>query len=765
MLLVLFHPFGRSCRIHLFVATLFAPLLHYSLGDTVGETGQLLEPAQVVSWGEGGELATRIPSHWLQFRKPVGTVCLTGDDRIGKSTLLTLWARSLTRAEGFGFSIGHKRTSHTQGLWSAVLPAEATGLDYHLNLCDSQGLKQLAEKEQWRLFSANVLIPSVVVYLVINVVQNDQLRDLARMAHQFQQLSTDELGAFGRLLSPHLVVVIREESDLDGEQQQDGRDLSWHLEEALSGPAFAEDKKLIRQVFQTREAWSLHELPLEARRALRDPTTASSLLGPEDGGHKEVVPGGEGWRASGQAVLQRVLAILNGKQGEFPQGGPELSEWYKSVVKTVNSLEQRSMGRLIGHTERLAVWQQRRNFLSEWRRPVFLVLLGLALLLMLGGWLGKWLDRAAWCTWIVVCVCYVGTSPLVTVPLNSVVPTSCEGVTAATNNPLLRLACREASTQTAAFLLAMILGVLSYPMLTAQLRWLLGRFPLPSWLRQSCSGFGLAGVIAVLGLIQDEGLGIVVGDSAWSFATPTILALAAALAGAELVLKLRHNRNCVRASEKGLGLHFYIAARSEEVQALMRTAEWTNHYRRSTAQDALWRYRRLPVWQSAAMCLQACSLLAWAWLVCPHCDGVLMIGALANLLHILWRLCMAIVRCARRRRGPVAAWFQALEEAGGDSDVASNSEEDVDSAVTESIPATAFQDQVTDATLGEPAPELTGTEESAPQPSVRSRGGRTSSPGKRMPPQPVAETGDEQVQRLRIEDMRRAQERLSFAGS
>lgn len=765
MLLALLHPCGCSCGLLLVITAIFAPLPHTSLGDTVAASRLLLDPEQVVGWGESGELETRIPSHWLHLRKPIGTACLTGDDRIGKSTLLTLWARNLTRADGFGFSIGHKRTSHTQGLWSAVLPAETTGLNYHLNLCDSQGLKQLAELEQWRLFSANVLIPSVVVYLVINVVQNDQLRDLSRMAHQFQQLTTDELGAFGRLLSPHLVVVIREESDLDGQHEQAERDLSWHLEEALSGPAFAQDKALIRQVFKTREAWSLHELPLEARRALRDPKAASLLLGAEEGGHKGVVSAGEGWRVSGQAVLQRVLAILDGKQGEFPQGGPELSEWYKSVVKTVNSLEQSSMGRLIGHTERLTVWQQRRHFLSEWRRPVFFVLLGLALLLVLGGWLGMWLDRAAWCTWIVVCVCYIGTSPLVTVPLNSIVPKSCEGVTAATNNPLLRLACREASTQTVAFLLAMILGALSYPMLTAQLRWLLGRFPLPSWLRQSGSGFGLAGVIAVLGLIQDGGLGIVGGDSAWSLATATLLALAAALAGAELAMKLRHNRKCLRASEKGLGLHFYIAARSEEVQALMRTAGWTAHYRRSKAQDALWRYRCVPVWQSAAVCSQACSLLAWAWLVCPHCDGVLMIGALANLLHILWRLCMAVIRCARRRHGPVTLWFQALDETSGDSHGASDVEEDSDVAVAESTPQTTLPDQVTSATLGEPAAGPTGAELSAPQPQVRLRGGRTSSPKKRMPAQLLAETGDEQAQRLQIENMRRAQERLSFAGS
>merc|ERR1712129_660180 len=294
------------------------------------------------------------------------------------------------------------------------------------------------------------------------------------------------------------------------------------------------------------------------------------------------------------------------------------------------------------------------------------------------------------------------------------------------------------------------------------------------------------------------------GDSAWSLATSTILALAAALAGAELTMKLRHNRKCLRASEKGLGLHFYIAARSEEVQALMRTAEWKTHYRRSKIHDALWRYRCVPVWQSAAVCSQACSLLAWAWLVCPHCDGVLMIGAVANLLHILWRLCMAVIRCARRRRGPVALWFQALDDASSDSDGVSNAEEDGDVAVTESTGSVMFADskshaktprakakpkagagkaeasgngrkrnapemthpdQVTAATLGEPASELTGVEVSVPQPAVRLRVGRTSSSSKKTPPQLLAETADEQAQRLRIENMRRAEEWLSFAGS
>ncbi|CAE8655965.1 unnamed protein product, partial [Polarella glacialis] len=181
-------------------------------------SSQILGPAQVVSWSSGGELVAQVPPRWLRLLGPVGTVCITGDDRIGKSTLLTLWGRNLTSSQDFEFSAARGRDSHTKGLWSALLPSEATGLDFHLNLCDSQGLKQIASLEQSRLFAANVLVPSVLVYMLYNVVQADQLRDLAVMAHEFSKNIADELGEngrFGRLLSPHLIVVVREESDLD----------------------------------------------------------------------------------------------------------------------------------------------------------------------------------------------------------------------------------------------------------------------------------------------------------------------------------------------------------------------------------------------------------------------------------------------------------------------------------------------------------------------------------------------------------------------
>lgn len=761
-------------------ATLPAP-------DAGGGLG--LRPEQVVLWS-GERLLERLPANWQQLRGPIGTVCVTGDDRVGKSTLLTLWGRNLTEAEDFAFPVGHARASHTKGLWSAILPAEVTGLDYHLNLCDSQGLKQLPELEQWRLFSANVLIPSVLVYMLIDVVQNDQLRDLARMAQQFQRLSSEDRGSFGRLMSPHLIVVVREESDLDSDGGGEaGCSLGAHLEEALSGPGFAEDKALIRHVFQTREAWALRELPLEARRALR-----AGGSGLEAG--SLAATGGGPWRASGEAVLERVLEALDRGLAELPRGGPELNEWYRSVLQTVNSHEDGSMGRLIGHSERLAAGQRRRRLLQEWRGPVFAALATVALLLAFGGCLGRWLDRTAWCTWIVLCICYIGTSPLVTMPLSGIIPKYCNQL-AASGGTLLRLTCQEASAHTAAMLLAVVLGALSYPMLTAQLQWLLGLFPVPGSVRRSGAACTLAGAIGLLLLLQDAGLGDAVGEegSSGPLAVLALLASAAVLAGVELALKVRHNHRCRCASESGRGLHFYVAKRLGEVQSLQDSREWARYYHRHPAPDALWRYRCVPVWRPTAVCSQACSLLAWAWLIYPHCDLVLAAGVLANGLHFAWRLSRALLRCARRRRGPVAQWFEELEEASScsgeedeqacigtpdDSNAASGCERPSSSS---SVPGAGGPSPTLLATGGgvptasscgapgreEPRPGAFST----PPPAYRSRqksmscsARRSSTPGslstrrRTSPPHPpMEESAEEQQQRAAIEEMRRAQER------
>merc|ERR1719162_2040655 len=105
------------------------------------------------------------------------------------------------------------------------------------------------------------------------------------------------------------------------------------------------------------------------------------------------------------------------RQAGFPQGGPELVEWYQSVLETVNSREDGSISRLVGLSELLVSANQRRTIPEQWRKPMHLMLAVVALLLGFGGFLGRWLDRVAWGTWVALCVCYVGTSPLVTTPL------------------------------------------------------------------------------------------------------------------------------------------------------------------------------------------------------------------------------------------------------------------------------------------------------------------------------------------------------------
>jgi len=341
---------------------------------------QVPQPVQVAAW-DLDELAARIPRQWRQLQGPIGTVCVAGDDRIGKSTLLTVWGRLLSRSEEFSFSVGQNRTSHTQGLWSAMIPAELSGLHHHINLCDSQGLKQVSEAEQWRLFSANVLIPSVVVYMLIDVVQNDQLRDLARMAQQFKQLSASEFARFGRTISPHLVVLVRDESDFESDGDGPDGDVTSYFEEALSGPVFSADKALIREIFKTREAWLIEELTVDTRRALRD-----GQPGPP-------VP-------SFERALRRVLASLDVRRKDFPQGGMQLAEWYGAVLHAVNSRDEGWMGRLIDHSEHLAGVRWWRNKFNAWGAAVLPPFSGICLLLGCLRCLGQRLDLAVSCAWL-----------------------------------------------------------------------------------------------------------------------------------------------------------------------------------------------------------------------------------------------------------------------------------------------------------------------------------------------------------------------------
>ncbi|OLQ10873.1 hypothetical protein AK812_SmicGene5398 [Symbiodinium microadriaticum] len=52
-------------------------------------------PAPAVAW-RNSELSAELPDTFTRLLGAVGSVCVTGDDRVGKSTLLTAWAQNLT---------------------------------------------------------------------------------------------------------------------------------------------------------------------------------------------------------------------------------------------------------------------------------------------------------------------------------------------------------------------------------------------------------------------------------------------------------------------------------------------------------------------------------------------------------------------------------------------------------------------------------------------------------------------------------------------
>lgn len=632
---------------------LAAALLALPLAGASSAQG-VLGPSQFVRW-RGHELEAELPPEWLDVHGPIGTACLTGDDRIGKSTLLTHWGRSVLNSGEFAFPSSRGRTSHTLGLWSSLLPAEATGFGFHLHLCDSQGLKQGTEREVQRLFSANVLLPDVVVYMLFNVVQNDQLRDLAQMAYQFQQLSPEDLSRFGRLLSPHLVVLVREESELDGVGREGEHNLTSHLEEALDRPGFEDDKQLIRQVFRTREAWALRRLPSEALDASTPgPPRLSAAAGP--------------WRRSADAALHRVVRALVERRAGFPQNGRQLGEWCRAAVATANGAEDGSLARLVGRSELLDVRRQRRAWLALWQEPTAIAFVGMALVLGLGGVLDRWLDRAAWCAWVFLCISYIGTSPLVTTPLMGVMPLYCETLQGP-SLALVRLLCLEASAPSAAVLLAAMIGVLSYPLLTAQLERALGLLALPQPLCRSGAALGLA---AIVGAVATLRAGATVGSggrcSQGTFAAYSCLAASVAFSGAGWARSAWRNQRSLVAGERGRALHFYVAERLVELRALQRSKAWAAHYRRHDSRDADWRCRRVPARQQAAVCTQGCSLLAWAWLIYPYCDAVLAAGAVTNALHLAWCAATACRKRSRRPLCPVAEWWQSLPESEGESE-------------------------------------------------------------------------------------------------
>jgi len=616
---------------------------------TAGESPNILDAfglGQVLSWRES-ELHLRKVTSWHRIREPIGTVCVTGDDRVGKSTLLSMWVRNLTAKQDFNFPSASGWWSHTRGMWSAVLPPEATSLKYHLNLCDSQGLKQVADVEQWRLFAANVLIPQVLVYIVLNAVQNDQFRDLARMAHQFQKLSQDELGKLGRLLSPHLIVLVRDVSHL-GEAAT--LNLTGYFEEAVGRLKFEEDKALINRVFRSREAWSLKNLPQEALDTLR---SEEGLVQP--------------WRTSGEVVLQRVLDALDRRSSSFPRGGPELAEWHQSVVETVNSEDDGSLGRLIGHGERLDLGRRRQLLLQDWFGPALATLGGLGLLVAFGGVIRVWLDRLAWLAWIVLCICYLGGSPLITTPLSGLVQRYCSAISVSTGEALVQAVCMEVSSQTAAIILASILGALSYPVLMSRFRWLLGHLPLNSAWQQCLATWCLVLLVMAAWRLQEAILEVAYGDTGglWSLLGIGVLLVSLSVSSLDFLRTVEHNRRCALAVEPAMVLHNYIADRVEQVAALEASNAWATHYSRHAPRDAIWRYRSSSIWQSASNLTQACGLLAWAWLIHPSCDAALVAGVAANLMHLTW-ICSLALSKRKKRKDPLEEWLDELEDCKAD---------------------------------------------------------------------------------------------------
>mmetsp|Transcript_2002 Transcript_2002/g.5704 ORF Transcript_2002/g.5704 Transcript_2002/m.5704 type:complete len:699 (-) Transcript_2002:340-2436(-) len=616
-------------------------------------SAHILGPGQVAAW-HGRALVPQPSALWSQLLGPIGTVCVAGDDRIGKSTLLTHWGRALSGDAQFEFSAGHSRDSHTKGLWSAILPSALTGLKFHVNLCDSQGLKQVGEVEQQRLFSANVLLPSVLVFMVYNVIQNDQLRDLAHLAHQFQQLSAEELGRFGRVLSPHLIVVVREESDLDNDESNDGLSLSDHLESALSGDAFAEDKALIRRVFQSRDAWALRELPRESRKAFRAQRGTLTI--------EESLAEGSPWQRSGDVVLSHILARLDDQQDEVPQSGLELAEWYRSALEVANSHEDGSITRLIGHSEHLAAGRRRRLALEEWKVPLLLVLVVLALQQCFSGWLGRCLDTVAWIAWIALSVCHVGTSHLVTVPLHGLAPYYCEQLLGKPANVLWKGVCHEASPYSAALLLAVILGAVSYPLLSMQLRWLVGRLPLPRRTRRVLAALAVTGLVAGLGAVNPSNVDSLAEDLSCLFLINSLLTVVFTIAAGEMCFVACRNWACVLAGHRARSLHWFVVARLPQLQKLESSSEWTYHYARHDQRDAIWRFRRQPQRHAAAVCAQACALLAWGQLIYPHCDPALVLGGVGNASYLVWRGARSLRSLCCGSADEVQQWLGELSE-------------------------------------------------------------------------------------------------------
>jgi len=621
------------------------------------EKFEVIGPHQIANFTDGDKLQHIAPTSWMKLRGRIGTVCVGGDDRQGKSTLLSLWGRSKLKSNKFNFSLGHNEHSHTKGIWSAILPKELTNLDFHLNLCDSQGLKQVDNKTAHRIFTANVLLPQVLVYLQVGVVQNDQIRDLSNYAYLFKHaLSKDYSGRFKSTLSPHLIVLIKDVTSVCRSSN-----MTAHLEEVLSGPSYPEEKALIRQVFSTREAWVLDEMPKSSRQALHqlgNVNTTSDLL-PFHDKNKD----GEDWRTSGLEVLDHVLAAMQKRSDTLPDGGSELMQWHESVFETVNS-ETNLIARLSFYSEVLGTMNQRRVFLQGWTLYLQFAFAIISLLLAFGGFLGVWLDRVAWGVWLILCVTYIGSSPFVTMSLHGFVPALC--VQALRGNMMMKYVCQEFSAPTAAVLLAVILGIVTYPLFTTLLSSLTETLPLPSILgklNKQHAALLLSVLFAGLGFLDDISMPEQ-DDTSFSLYARGILIVVALASGTEFGAATRKNGKRKRKALEASVFGHKAAMRIPEVLDLHKSDRWRSHFRSLREYDSLWRYRPQATWLYGSVCLQAGALLVWAHIIRPYFDPVLTVGVTVNVLYLCWCGGAPFVRCLRRNRqkDPVEAWTESLPD-------------------------------------------------------------------------------------------------------
>jgi len=264
-----------------------------------------------------------------------------------------------------------------------------------------------------------------------------------------------------------------------------------------------------------------------------------------------------------------------------------------------------------------------------------------------------WFDRGAWVLWIVTCVCHIGASPLIKMPLGGLMPQVCESLWAdGVAGNLIKAVCLEASTESAVMLVSVVIGWVSYPLLVKQLECLCRFLHLPEMLLKPIVLLVLvcfSGGVWLSGSSDFAGsMNYPIGSSSLfpAFVACVAMCVALVIPAIELVITTHRNHTNDRA-RSGIVLtaeliHPLIAARVEEVAALEMTTDWSAHYRRHSRQDAFWRFRRRSVRHHIALCIQASSLLAWGACIWPYCDEVLFSGTLANMAYLVYRLCVVI---------------------------------------------------------------------------------------------------------------------------